>query len=100
MHTAYADAAAHAELDLESRVRLREANIFAVRAATEAVGLIFEMAGSSAVYRRRRIEQAFRDVSTAANRTTYAETAYTAIGSCFLTRDREGGPEIAGRPFL
>jgi hypothetical protein len=28
------------------------------------------------------------------------DTAYTAIGSYFLTRDREGGPEIAGRPFF
>jgi alkylation response protein AidB-like acyl-CoA dehydrogenase len=81
-------------------VRLREANVFAVRSSKEAVGLIFEMAGSSAVYRGRVIEQAFRDISTAANHTNYVDTAYTAIGSYFLTRDREGGPEIAGRPFF
>jgi hypothetical protein len=43
---------------------------------------------------------AFRDINTAANHTNYVETAYTAIGSYFLTRDRAGGPEIAGRPFL
>jgi hypothetical protein len=52
------------------------------------------------VYRGRTIEQAFRDINTAANHTNYVETAYTAIGSYFLTRDRAGGPEIAGRPFL
>jgi hypothetical protein len=52
---------------MDLRVRLREANIFAVRSAKEAVGLIFDMTGSSAVYRGRVIEQAFRDVSTAAN---------------------------------
>jgi indole-3-acetate monooxygenase len=100
VRAAYEDAAVHAELALELRVRLREANIFTVRAAREAVGLIFEMAGSSAVYRGRAIEQAFRDINTAANHTNYVESAYTAIGSYFLTRDRDGGPEIAGRPFL
>jgi len=100
VRAAYEDAAVHAELDLELRVRLREANIFTVRAAREAVGLIFEMAGSSAVYRGRVIEQAFRDINTAANHTNYVETAYTAVGSYFLTRDGDGGPQIAGRPFL
>jgi alkylation response protein AidB-like acyl-CoA dehydrogenase len=100
VRAAYEDAMAHSELALELRVRLREANIFTVRSAKEAVGLIFEMAGSSAVYRGRPIERAFRDINTAANHTNYVESAYTAIGSYFLTRDREGGPEIAGRPFL
>ena len=100
VRAAYEDAKAHPELALELRVRLREANIFTVRAAKEAVGLIFEMAGSSAVYRGRPIEQAFRDINTAANHTNYADTAYTAIGSYFLTKDRESGPEVAGRPFL
>ena len=97
---AYEDAMAHPELSLELRVRLREANIFTVRTAKEAVGLIFDMAGSSAVYRGRTIEKAFRDINTAANHTNYVETAYTAIGSYFLTKDREGGPEIAGRTFF
>jgi len=46
------------------------------------------------------IERAFRDINTAANHTNYVESAYTAIGSYFLTRDRPDGPEIAGRPFL
>lgn len=96
----YEDAKAHPEVALELRVRLREANIFTVRAAKEAVGLIFEMAGSGAVYRGRVIEQAFRDINTAANHTNYVEYAYAAIGSYFLTRDRASGPEIAGRPFL
>jgi len=100
VRAAYEDAKAHSELDLELRVRLREANVFTVRAAKEAVGLVFEMAGSGAVYRGRAIEQAFRDINTAANHTNYVESAYTAIGSYFLTRDRDGGPEIAGRPFL
>ena len=97
---AYADATVQPELSLELRVRLREANIFAVRSAKEAVGLIFDMAGSSAVYRGRAIERAFRDINTAANHTNYVETAYAAIGSYFLTRDSAGGPEIAGRPFF
>jgi len=100
VRAAYEDAKAHQELPLELRVRLREANIFAVRSAREAVGLVFEMAGSSAVYRGRPIERAFRDINTAANHTNYVETAYAGIGSYFLTRDRESGPEIAGRPFL
>jgi indole-3-acetate monooxygenase len=100
VRAAYEDAKANPELALELRVRLREANIFTVRAAKEAVGLIFEMAGSSAVYRGRPIEQAFRDINTAANHTNYVDTAYTAIGSYFLTKDRDGGPEIAGRAFL
>jgi alkylation response protein AidB-like acyl-CoA dehydrogenase len=97
---AYQDASVNPELSLELRVRLREANIFAVRSAKEAVGLIFDMAGSSAVYRDRPIERAFRDISTAANHTNYLETAYAAIGSYYLTRDREAGPDIAGRPFF
>jgi len=100
VRAAYSDAKVNPELSLELRVRLREANVFAVRSAKEAVGLIFDMAGSSAVYRGRVIEQAFRDISTAANHTNYVDTAYAAIGSYFLTRDREGGPDIAGRPFF
>ena len=100
VRAAYEDAQARTELSMELRVRLREANIFAVRTAREAVGLIFDMAGSSAVYRGRAIEQAFRDINTAANHTNYMETAYSAIGSYFLTRDRPGGPEINGRPFF
>jgi indole-3-acetate monooxygenase len=100
VRAAYADAKVNPELSPELRVRLREANVFAVRSAKEAVGLIFEMAGSSAVYRGRLIEQAFRDINTAANHTNYVETAYAGIGSYFLTRDRPDGPEIAGRPFL
>jgi indole-3-acetate monooxygenase len=97
---AFADAAAGPELSLELRVRLREANIFAVRSAREAVGLIFEMAGSSAVYRGRPIERAFRDINTAAAHTNYVETAYAAVGSYYLTKDRDGGPRVEGRPFF
>jgi indole-3-acetate monooxygenase len=100
VRAAYEDTKANQELAVELRVRLREANIFAVRSAKEAVGLIFEMAGSSAVYRGRVIEQAFRDINTAANHTNYVESAYASIGSYFLTRDRDDGPEIAGRPFF
>jgi indole-3-acetate monooxygenase len=100
VRAAYEDARANRELALDLRVRLREANIFTVRSAKEAVGLIFDMAGSSAVYRGRAIEQAFRDINTAANHTNYMDTAYTAVGSFFLTRDRADGPQIAGRPFL
>lgn len=100
MRAVYEDVTVNPELDMELRVRLREANIFTVRTAREAVGLIFDMAGSSAVYRGRAIEQAFRDINTAANHTNYMEPAYSAIGSYFLTRDSKGGPEIAGRPFL
>jgi alkylation response protein AidB-like acyl-CoA dehydrogenase len=100
VRAAYEDASVHPELSLELRVRLREANIFTVRSAREVVGLIFDMAGSSAVYRGRPIEKAFRNINTAANHTNYVETAYSAIGSYFLTRDREGGPKIAGRPFF
>jgi indole-3-acetate monooxygenase len=100
VRAAYEDAKVNKELDIELRVRLREANIFSVRAAKEAVGLIFEMAGSSAVYRGRAIEQAFRDINTAANHTNYVESAYSSIGSYFLTRNAAGGPEIAGRPFF
>ncbi|HEX7161858.1 MAG TPA: acyl-CoA dehydrogenase family protein [Trebonia sp.] len=100
VRAAYEEVKASPELSLELRVRLREANIFAVRTAREAVGLIFDMAGSSAVYRGRVIEQAFRDINTAANHTNYMETAYSAIGSYFLTRDRPDGPEINGRPFF
>jgi alkylation response protein AidB-like acyl-CoA dehydrogenase len=100
VRAAFADAGAGPELSLELRVRLREANIFAVRSAREAVGLIFDMAGSSAVYRGRPIERAFRDINTAAAHTNYVDTAYAAIGSYYLTRDGEGGPQIAGRPFF
>jgi indole-3-acetate monooxygenase len=100
VRAAYADASANEELALELRVRLREANIFAVRSAKEAVNLIFEMAGSGGVYRGRPIERAFRDINTAANHTNYVETAYSAIGSYYLTRDSADGPQIAGRPFF
>ena len=58
------------------------------------------VAGALPVLRHHLIEQAFRDINTAANHTNYVEAAYAAIGSYFLTMDRDGGPEIAGRPFF
>ncbi len=99
VRAAYQDAGAHPELSLGLRVRLREANIFTVQGSGR-VGLVFDMAGSGAVYRGRPIEQAFRDINTAANHTNYLETAYAAIGSYYLTKDGEEAPDIAGRPFF
>lgn len=97
---AYENVQSKQHLDLGLKVQMREALLFAVRSSKEAINLIFEMGGSSAVYRGRPIERAYRDISTAANHILVGETEYASVGSYYLTKDLEDGPEIEGRPFF
>jgi len=82
------------------RVQLRQAMIFAVRSAKQAIDLLFESAGSAAVYTGRTLERAHRDITTAANHIIVTETEYTSIGSYHLTKHLEGGPYINGRRYV
>lgn len=87
-------------LDFALRVQFREAMIFAVRSAKEAVDLVFESAGSAAVYSGRALERAHRDICTAANHIIVTETEYASIGSYHLTKHFPHGPSINGRKFF
>ncbi|MEV0026839.1 acyl-CoA dehydrogenase family protein [Streptomyces atroolivaceus] len=93
-------AAAHDELPMDHRVAVRQANIFAVRSCREVVDEIFKIAGTSAVYRGRVIERAFRDMSTAANHNLPLESSYESVGAYMLTKNSSEGPVSVGTPFF
>jgi alkylation response protein AidB-like acyl-CoA dehydrogenase len=80
-------------LDRRGGVLMMQAIIYAVRASKEAVELVFEQAGTSAVFRGRSLERCFRDIATAAQHTLTVETSYESIGQYYLS---QGGPESAG----
>ncbi|GGF35200.1 acyl-CoA dehydrogenase family protein [Subtercola lobariae] len=85
---------------LEHDVALRQANIFAVRSSREAIELIFQLAGTSALYKGTLLERAFRDIATASNHFQVVESQYESVGSYLLTKDSDGGPFLAGTPFI
>ena len=68
--------------------------IHSVRASKEAVGLLFEQAGTSGVYRGRTLERCYRDIATAAQHTLVVETSYDTIGQYYLTKDLPDGPQV------
>ncbi|MFE2051606.1 hypothetical protein ACFXAS_24360 [Streptomyces sp. NPDC059459] len=74
--------------------------MFAVRSCREVVDEIFKIAGTSAVYRGRVIERAFRDMSTAANHNLPLESSYESVGAYMLTKNSSEGPVSVGTPFF
>ena len=91
---AYENAHHQAPVDYELRVRLHEANTFAVHSAKKAVDLIFARAGSPAVFRGSRLERIYRDISVAAQHTLVSHASLDRVGQFLLTKDMPGGPEI------
>jgi alkylation response protein AidB-like acyl-CoA dehydrogenase len=74
------------EIRPEDRALMSQAMIHAVQTAREAVRLLFECAGTSAVRRGQALERCYRDLSTAAQHTLVVETSYETIGDYYLTR--------------
>ena len=76
------------------RVLMAQALVHSVQTAREAVGLVFECAGSSGVHRGQALERCYRDIATAAQHTLVLQTSYETIGQYYLTRGEPGGPRI------
>jgi alkylation response protein AidB-like acyl-CoA dehydrogenase len=91
---AYAAAVSDGEIPLDLRVRMGQSMIFAVQAGKQAVDLVYEAAGASAVYRGTTLERCFRDIHTAAQHIIVTENRYDSIGQYELTKDHPGGPAI------
>jgi indole-3-acetate monooxygenase len=90
----WAAAEGSAVLDFELRVLMAQAMIHSARSAREAVELVFDCAGASAVHRGGALERCFRDIATAGQHTLMLETSYESIGQYYLTRGLPGGPRI------
>jgi hypothetical protein len=56
--------------DYELRVQLFQSGVYGVRTAREALQIVFDHAGTDAVFRGRKIETCYRDLSTAAQHST------------------------------
>lgn len=84
----------HQVVDLHLRVLMAQSMIHCARAAKEAVELLFERAGTSAVHRGQALERCYRDIVTAGQHTLVLETSYETIGQYYLTRGLPGGPRI------
>jgi alkylation response protein AidB-like acyl-CoA dehydrogenase len=82
------------EVSYHLRVLMAQSMILSAHSAKEAVGLLFEQAGTSAVIRGTTLERCYRDIATAAQHTLVVETRYETIGEYYLTRSLPGGPQI------
>ncbi|TMC01563.1 MAG: hypothetical protein E6J41_32750 [Chloroflexi bacterium] len=81
-------------VDYHLRVLMAQSMIHCARAAKEAVELLFERAGTSAVHRGQPLERCYRDIVTAAQHSLVTEASYETIGQYYLTRGLPGGPRI------
>ena len=82
------------DVDYHLRVLMAQSMILSAQWAKEAVRILFEQAGTSAVIRGTTLERCYRDISTAAQHTLVVETRYETIGEYYLTRSLPGGPQI------
>jgi alkylation response protein AidB-like acyl-CoA dehydrogenase len=74
---------------LEDRAGDLLAGAHAVRAAVEAVDLVYGLAGSSAVYERSPVERHFRDINTVRHHGFVCESRFEAVGQVMLGVDPE-----------
>lgn len=97
---AYTSAKRDGALTLADRVLLGQAIIFAVQTCKQAVDMVYEAAGASAVYRGTVLDRCFRDLHTAAQHIIVTDNRYDAAGQYILSRDQPGGPKVeAVMPF-
>lgn len=71
-------------ISLEGRALLRLAATNAVKASAEAVSGVYELAGSTAVYRSSRLSRDFRDVHTATQHMMVAAPTLEVVGRVLL----------------
>jgi alkylation response protein AidB-like acyl-CoA dehydrogenase len=72
------------ELTLEQRAEMLLAGVQAVTASAQAVDLVYSAAGTSAVYRRNRIEQHFRDANVLRQQGFVSESRFETVGQVSL----------------
>ena len=72
------------ELSDDLRASLRLASTHAAQSAAEAVDLMFNAAGTTAIYASSRLERCFRDVHVATQHVTVAPSNIEMVGQYFL----------------
>ncbi len=75
------------EASLELRARFRLATLTSFRNSRDAVQLMYEMGGGSALYRTSPLDRHFRDISTLAQHALVHARAYAEMGRAFLGLD-------------
>jgi len=89
---AYEDAKSNSPVSFEHRVRTLQANVWAVQQARKAAELVFEQAGTPALFKGAPLERIYRDIVTAAQHTLVHRNSIDSVGEYLLTRDLPGGP--------
>jgi alkylation response protein AidB-like acyl-CoA dehydrogenase len=72
------------ELTLEQRSEVLLACVQAITASAQAVDLVYSAAGTSAIYRRNRIEQHFRDINVLRQQGFVSESRFETVGQVSL----------------
>lgn len=75
------------DLSLDLRSRFRQCNLHGFHAAQEVTQSMYQLAGSTALYRPHPLERAFRDQTVAANHLLVREGGYAEIGRVSLGID-------------
>lgn len=86
---AFDDAAGGSLLSWTSKIRLQLAVTFAAEACAEAVRLVNEAAGSSAIRVGKRLERHFRDVHVLTQHTSKASPRYATAGRLMFGLDND-----------
>lgn len=94
VQAAYDNAHEQAPVDYELRVRMHQANVFAVASARKAIDLVYQQSGSPAVIRGNRMERIYRDIIVACQHTLIGENSYDRVGQYLFTKDLPSGPQI------
>lgn len=72
------------ELTLEQRTEVLLACVHTIAAAAQAVDLVYSAAGTSAIYKRGRIEQHFRDANVLRQQGFVSESRFESVGQVEL----------------
>ncbi|MCW7539962.1 acyl-CoA dehydrogenase family protein [Aquabacterium sp. A7-Y] len=80
VHAAWQQVAGGQALDLQHKVRLQLATTFAIRAAADAVDLIHEAAGTTAIREEHGLERHFRDVHVVTQHAFGSTARYESVG--------------------
>lgn len=72
------------ELTLEQRAEVLLACVQAIAASAQAVDLVYSAAGTSAIYKRSRIEQHFRDANVLRQQGFVSESRFETVGQVNL----------------
>jgi alkylation response protein AidB-like acyl-CoA dehydrogenase len=86
---AYDDVASGSLLSWDSKVRLQLAACFAAEASAEAVRLVADVAGSTAIRLEHRFERHFRDAHVLTQHTSKATPRYATAGRLLLGLDND-----------